>query len=148
MPVHLTDFLTGRGRPGGSGPVDGQGRRSIYIKVCRNFLPAFLTAFDFPIPSTTVGDRLVTNVPAQALALMNDPFVHEQARLWGERVMKSAEQGGQVAAIETMWQQAFGRLPSGEEVAMARQFVEEKGHEGWADLAHALIQAKEFRFIR
>ena len=148
VPVHLTDFLTGRGRPGGSGPVDGQGRRSIYIKVCRNFLPAFLTAFDFPIPSTTVGDRLVTNVPAQALALMNDPFVHEQARLWGERVMKSAEQGGQVAAIETMWQQAFGRLPSGEEVAMARQFVEEKGHEGWADLAHALIQAKEFRFIR
>ena len=148
VPVHLTDFLTGRGRPGGNGPVDGHGRRSIYIKVCRNFLPAFLTAFDFPIPSTTVGDRLVTNVPAQALALMNDPFVHEQARLWGEKVMKSAEQGGQVAAIETMWQQAFGRLPSGEEVALARQFVEEKGLEGWTDLAHALIQAKEFRFIR
>lgn len=147
VPVHLTDFLTGRGRPGGSGPVDGQGRRSLYIKVCRNFLPAFLTAFDFPIPSTTVGDRLVTNVPAQALALMNDPFVHEQARLWGERAMKSVEDGGLTVAIDTMWQQAFGRAPSGKEIAMAREFVGEKGVEGWADLAHALIQTKEFRFI-
>ncbi len=148
VPVHLTDFLTGRGRPGGNGPVDGAGRRSIYIKVCRNFLPAFLTAFDFPVPATTVGDRSVSNVPAQALALMNDPFVHEQARLWGEKGMKVAEGEGLVAAIETMWQQAFGRLPSAEEVAMAREFVQEKGLEGWTDLAHALIQAKEFRFIR
>jgi cytochrome c553 len=147
VPVHLTDFLTGRGRPGGSGPVDGHGRRSIYIKVCRNFLPAFLTAFDFPIPATTVGDRLVTNVPAQALALMNDPFVHEQARLWGERVMKSAEDEGLLVALDRMWQQAFARPPSGEEIAMARSFVEGKGGEGWADLAHALIQTKEFRFI-
>ncbi|HIG05668.1 MAG TPA: DUF1549 domain-containing protein [Planctomycetes bacterium] len=147
VPVHLTDFLTGRGRPGGSGPVDGHGRRSIYIKVCRNFLPAFLTAFDFPIPSTTVGDRLVTNVPAQALALMNDPFVHEQARLWGDRVMKSAGEEGLLVAIDRMWQQAFGRPPSGAEIAMARSFVEDNGAEGWADLAHTLIQAKEFRFI-
>ena len=91
---------------------------------------------------------MVTNVPAQALALMNDPFVHDQARLWGERVMKSAEEGELVVAIELMWQQAFGRLPSGEEVELARQFVTDKGPEGWADLAHALIQAKEFRFIR
>jgi hypothetical protein len=147
VPVHLTDFLTGRGRPGGSGPVDGHGRRSIYIKVCRNFLPAFLTAFDFPNPATTVGDRLVTNVPAQALALMNDPFVHEQARLWGDRVMKSAGEEGLLVAIDRMWQQAFGRPPSGAEIAMARSFVEDNGAEGWADLAHTLIQAKEFRFI-
>jgi hypothetical protein len=46
-----------------------------------------------------------------------------------------------------MWQQAFARPPSGEEIAMARSFVEGKGGEGWADLAHALIQTKEFRFI-
>ncbi len=148
VPVHLTDFITGRGRPGGNGPVDGHGRRSIYIKVCRNFLPPFLTAFDFPIPATTVGDRMVTNVPAQALTLMNDPFVHDQARLWGERVMKMSEENGLVAGIESMWQQAFGRLPSGEEVEMAREFVSDRGQEGWTDLAHTLIQAKEFRFIR
>ena len=130
MPVHLTDFLTGRGRPGGSGPVDGQGRRSLYIKVCRNFLPAFLTAFDFPIPSTTVGDRLVTNVPAQALALMNDPFVHEQARLWGERAMKSVEDGVLTVAIDTMWQQAFGRAPSGRKSPWLASLLVRKGWKG------------------
>ncbi|MGE4619474.1 MAG: DUF1553 domain-containing protein, partial [Planctomycetota bacterium] len=148
IPVHLTDFLTGRGRPGGNGPLDGNGRRSIYIKVCRNFLPSFLTAFDFPMPATTVSDRSVSNVPAQALALMNDPFVHEQARLWGESSLKEAEEIGLADAIELMWQRSFGRIPSAEELAMAREFVEGKGVEGWADLAHALIQAKEFRFIR
>jgi len=50
-------------------------------------------------------------------------------------------------AIDRMWQQAFGRPPSGAEIAMARSFVEDNGAEGWADLAHTLIQAKEFRFI-
>ena len=82
------------------------------------------------------------------LALMNDPFVHEQARLWGESSLKEAEEIGLTDAIELMWQRSFGRIPSAEELAMAREFVEGKGVEGWADLAHALIQAKEFRFIR
>ncbi|MDE0960416.1 MAG: PSD1 and planctomycete cytochrome C domain-containing protein [Planctomycetota bacterium] len=145
--VHLTDFLTGRGRPAASGPLDGAGRRSIYIKICRNFLPPFLTAFDFPTPATTVGDRGRTNVPAQALTLMNDPFVHEQARLWGERSESRAEQEGLSSAIEWMWQEAFTRLPTAEESALARQFIEKNGDDGWSDLAHALIQAKEFRFI-
>ncbi len=34
---HLTDFMVGRGRPKDSGPLDGGGRRSIYLAVRRNF---------------------------------------------------------------------------------------------------------------
>src|SRR5206468_709075 len=41
VPVHLTDFQQGRGRPE-SGPLDGAGRRSIYLSVRRNFLSPFL----------------------------------------------------------------------------------------------------------
>ena len=29
VPIHLTEFMEGRGRPGKSGPLDGNGRRSI-----------------------------------------------------------------------------------------------------------------------
>jgi hypothetical protein len=58
--------MEGRGRPG-SGPLDGDGRRSIYINVRRNFLTPMFLAFDYPIPFTTIGRRSTSNVPAQAL---------------------------------------------------------------------------------
>ena len=85
VPVYLTPFQDGRGRPG-SGPLDGDGRRSVYLAVRRNFLSSFLLAFDTPSPFSTVGRRTVSNVPAQALILMNDPFVHNQADVWAKRV--------------------------------------------------------------
>ena len=85
VPVHLTSFMTGRGQPSQSGPLDGNGRRSIYLESRRNFLSPFMLAFDTPIPFSTVGRRNVSNVPAQALILMNDPFVAEQAEKWANR---------------------------------------------------------------
>ena len=50
IPIHLTAFMSGRGRPGKSGPLDGNGRRSVYIEVRRNFLSPMMLAFDTPIP--------------------------------------------------------------------------------------------------
>ncbi|MEZ5980588.1 MAG: DUF1549 and DUF1553 domain-containing protein, partial [Planctomycetota bacterium] len=67
VPVHLTPFMNGRGRPSESGPLDGEGRRSIYLSVRRNFVTPFLAVFDFPVPSACAGRRTVSNVPAQAL---------------------------------------------------------------------------------
>ena len=75
VPVHLTSFMEGRGRPGQSGPLDGDGRRSLYLNVRRNFLNPMFLAFDAPVPFSTMGRRNVSNVPAQALTLMNDPLV-------------------------------------------------------------------------
>ena len=83
VPVHLTPFMQGRGRPT-SGPLDGSGRRSLYLATTRNFLAPFLLAFDTPIPFSTVGRRQVSNVPAQSLILMNDPFVHPTIRNLGQ----------------------------------------------------------------
>ena len=102
VPVYLTPFQDGRGRPG-SGPLDGDGRRSIYLAVRRNFLSSFLLAFDTPSPFSTVGRRTVSNVPAQALILMNDPFVHQQADLWAKRVLaeKATMRAGCAACIST-----------------------------------------------
>ncbi len=85
VPTYLNRFMDGRGRPGRSGPLDGDGRRSIYLNVRRNFLNPMFLAFDTPVPFSTMGRRNVSNVPAQALTLMNDPLVVAQARLWAER---------------------------------------------------------------
>ncbi len=69
-----------------SGPIDGLGRRSLYIKLTIMEPPRFLATFNQPPPKIPTGRRDVTSVPAQALALLNDPFVIGQARFWGERI--------------------------------------------------------------
>src|SRR4029079_8039316 len=63
VPVYLTPFMQGRGRPKESRPLDGGGRRSIYVAVRRNFLSPLMLAFDTPIPFTAIGRRNVSNVP-------------------------------------------------------------------------------------
>lgn len=148
VPIHLTAFMDGRGRPGTSGPLDGDGRRSIYIAVRRNFLSPFMLTFDSPVPFSTMGRRNVSNVPAQSLILMNDPLVVEQAKKWAERVLK---QGASVeASIDWMYESAFARKPTALEKQVAMEFL--GGHtndlEPWSHFAHALINTKEFIFLR
>ena len=157
--VHLTPFMEGRGRPKQSGPLDGAGRRSVYTKVRRNFLPPMMLAFDAPAPFSTMGRRSVSNVPAQALILMNDPFVSQQAKLWAERVL--AEKGlTPEQRVKRMYESAFARPPSETEVAEALAFIEGHGEalgipaperaadvRVWADLAHVLMNVKEFIFL-
>ena len=121
VPVHLTSFMTGRGRPA-SGPLDGGGRRSIYTSVRRNFLSPMMLAFDVPIPAQPVGRRNVSNVPAQALILMNDPFVKEQAEAWAQRVLSDADSTAK-QRITNMYEQAFARPPSEHELADALEFL-------------------------
>jgi hypothetical protein len=153
VPIYLTAFLDGRGRPG-SGPLDGAGRRSIYLAVRRNFLSPLLLAFDTPIPFSTVGRRSVSNVPAQALILLNDPFVHQQAELWAKRVL--SRPGTPAERVEGMYVSAFGRPPTAQERAACLAFLDGQAQRYgvtaddarvWADLAHTLFNVKEFIFV-
>jgi hypothetical protein len=144
--VYLNDFQQGRGRPA-SGPLDGDGRRSVYLAVRRNFLSSFLLAFDTPIPFSTVGRRSVSNVPAQALILMNDPFVHQQALVWGRRVL--GEGGSPREQVQRMYLCSFGRPATRDECRRCLDFVEgqQDAPTAWADLAHVLFNTKEFIFL-
>ena len=91
IPIYLNEFMEGRGRPATSGPLDGEGRRSLYISTRRNFLPPFMLVFDMPIPFTTFGKRNTSNVPAQSLTLLNDPFVWDQAEHWARELITLKE---------------------------------------------------------
>ena len=146
VPVHLTNFMQGRGRPG-NGPLDGDGRRSLYIKINRNFLSPFMLAFDTPIPFTTIGRRSNSNVPAQALILLNDPFVTQQAELWAKRTM--GESKNRKSRITSLYESAFARRPTERELQQASDFVESQGDgiDAWKDLCHVLINTKEFIFV-
>ncbi|MEX2214529.1 MAG: PSD1 and planctomycete cytochrome C domain-containing protein [Phycisphaeraceae bacterium] len=153
VPVHLTAFMEGRGRPG-SGPLDGNGRRSIYTEIRRNFLPSMMLAFDFPSPFSCMGRRTVSNVPAQALILMNDPFVVQQAELWSKRVLK--ESGDAKARVNQMFEAAFSRPATAEEHAKFQAFIAQQAKaynaseddpRVWKDVAHVIYNMKEFVFL-
>jgi hypothetical protein len=150
---HLTPFMIGRGRPGNSGPLDGDGRRTVYLGVRRNFLTPMLLAFDYPIPFSTIGRRSVSNVPAQALSLMNNPFVVQQAEVWANRMLN--EKSDPAERVRAMYVTAFGRPPTVFEITEALAFVENQSQQyaandqlhPWADLAHVFFNVKEFIFV-
>ncbi|QDT01990.1 Planctomycete cytochrome C [Rubripirellula lacrimiformis] len=150
VPIHLTSFMDGRGRPKRNGPLDGNGRRSIYIAVRRNFLSPFMLTFDTPVPFSSMGRRNVSNVPAQSLILMNDPFVVQQASGWAQRAQQNADTLPQ--RVRWLYLSAFARQPTQPELAAAIAYLDSPQDQPdigrWADLAHALINTKEFIFLR
>ncbi len=160
VPIHLTSFMDGRGRPKHSGPLDGDGRRSIYIAVRRNFLSPFMLTFDTPVPFSSMGRRNVSNVPAQALILLNDPLVADLSSKWGERAVQSVtDTGAEVISKRVTWMylSGFGRQPTGEEIEAATAFLTSQATkrgvtteepELWAKFAHVLVNTKEFIFLR
>ena len=139
-----------------AGPLDGLGRRSVYIKQNLMESPHFLGAFNFPSGEVAEGRRDVTNVPAQALALLNDPFVLQQADVWGQRLVSRTDQTLS-ARIEAMFVTALGRPPRADERSQFAEVVAALAelHQVssdqvltsaavWKDAAHAVFNLREF----
>ena len=139
---YISKFQDGRGKPE-SGPLDGGGRRSIYIQVRRNFLTPMFLAFDYPLPISTIGRRSISTVPSQALILMNDEFTELESREWAKRL--AAEQSDPRGRVTRMYEEAFARPPEDWELTEALAFA---GSGAWADLAHVLMNSAEFIYVR
>jgi cytochrome c551/c552 len=142
-----------------SGPVDGHGRRSIYIKMTLMEPPRFLATFNQPLPRVTVGKRDRSNVPEQALALLNDPFVAAMAEAWAARTVATAP-ASVAAGAESMLTTAFGHPPDVARVARLVAMAEacglargvpadERAASGavWKDVAHAIFLMQEFTHV-
>tara|TARA_Y100000588_G_scaffold56098_1_gene53727 strand:- start:14846 stop:18898 length:4053 start_codon:yes stop_codon:yes gene_type:complete len=94
-------------------------RRAVYKQVKRNSLDSFLTVFDAPVPATTKGRRDATNVPAQSLTMMNDPFVIGAAR----DLANNAQGATDAERISHMFKLALGRAASERETIRAEAFI-------------------------
>lgn len=158
VPIYLTEFLSGRGRPRHSGPLDGNGRRSVYQAINRNFLSPMMLAFDMPVPFSTFGRRNVSNVPSQSLTLLNDPFVAGQAEFWASSLVSNP--GDFSSRVKHVYLTAYSRAPSEEEINRAREFFEEqtslvsphaiqaaRESELWKSYCHSILNMKEFIFL-
>jgi hypothetical protein len=157
VPAYISPFAESNRQPATSGPLDGDGRRSVYLEVRRNFLPQMMVVFDTPTPFTAVGRRTVSNVPAQALAMLNDPLVTELATHWAKWTLKELPEASPRQRIERMYETALCRLPTDAELNAADAFIDrqadllrippaQRDHDVriWSDFAHVLFNHKEF----
>jgi hypothetical protein len=144
---YISQYQDGRGKPP-SGPLDGDGRRSIYIQVRRNFLTPMFLAFDYPLPISTIGNRGSSAVPSQALILLNDEFVLQQARLWAKRTVAEKRSTGDL--VRSLYLEAFARPPSEAERNAALEYLNKHGDnvDSRADLAHVLFNTAEFSYVQ
>ena len=128
------------------------------LTIRRTALIPFLETFDAPKPFTTTGRRDATNVPAQSLTLLNDPFVIESAAAWAKRLLAEAANADTDSRIRRMFIAAFARPPHDAELVASRRYLAELAKDAparaqdelnaWRDFAQSLFNTKEFIFLR
>ncbi|MBB5034342.1 PSD1 and planctomycete cytochrome C domain-containing protein [Prosthecobacter vanneervenii] len=94
---------------------EGLYRRGLYTWWQRTFLQPSLLAFDAPSREECVAERNRSNIPQQALVLLNDPTYVEAARSFAARVLSECN-GDTSQRITWAFEQALQRKPSTEEL--------------------------------
>lgn len=125
-------------------------KRSVYLMTQRFQRHPYLAIFDGPDTNASTASRVVSTTPLQALYLMNDPFVHDQARRFGERLRREAST--EPARVQRAYQLVYGRSPTDDEARQAVEWIEEvqklKGEaEAWPSFVRALFLSNEFVYI-
>jgi hypothetical protein len=171
----------------GDGPINGpRGRgmteaqlnadtpvRSVYLANARDAVPESLALFDFAENSLVTGDRETTNVPSQALFMLNSNFVAKRAERLGERVVAGYPAGPNSGLGANLQERityaywlAFSRPPDNVERTAATNFFTRfpagwaKGQTGaagvhdaeaskaaWTSFCRALFASAEFRYV-
>ena len=127
--------------------VDENVRRSVYLPMVRNDLPEFLRLFDAADPELVTGRRPVTNVPAQALYLMNSPFVTRAAERTADRIR--ALEGSDEARLVHAYELLYARRPTNAERVRGLRYLEggDRLSVAWQQLIHVLFASTEFRML-
>jgi len=104
---------------------EGQYRRGIYTWWQRSFLHPSLGAFDAPSREECTAERTRSNIPQQALVLLNDPTYVEAARAFAARILTECK-GSSEQRLAWAWQQALLREPSAEERTTLTALVKDR----------------------
>ena len=135
--------------------------RSVYLPIVRDFVPSCLEVFDFAEPSLVVANRDTTNVPSQALYLMNNEFVIEQSKALAHRISVAPELDHK-GRISLAYELALCRPPTDAERARADVFLRDEvkdllkqsngkapaaAEAAYATFCQALFASAEFRFL-
>ncbi|MDB5174058.1 MAG: Protein of unknown function (DUF1553)/Protein of unknown function (DUF1549)/Planctomycete, partial [Phycisphaerales bacterium] len=111
-------------------------RRGLYTWWQRSFLHPSLVAFDAPSREEATCERNRSNIPQQALVLLNDPTYVEASRAFAARIVK---EGGATAPerITFAYEVALSRKPRADEVKVLSELLEKHVKEYAAEKAEA-----------
>ncbi|MEZ6041228.1 MAG: DUF1553 domain-containing protein [Planctomycetaceae bacterium] len=141
-------------KQGGSGRKTDAVKRSLYLPIVRNELPDFLVTFDFADPDMVTGRRPETNVPAQAMYLLNNSVVREHSQKIAAQLMSSVPKDT-TAPDQIICREAFKRIlnrqPTETEINNISTYID--GHPDsernnvWAEVVQTLFASTEFRML-
>ncbi len=103
---------------------DKQYRRGLYTWWQRSFLHPSMLAFDAPSREECCAERNRSNIPQQALVLLNDPSYVEAARSLAARILKECN-GSPEERVAWAWRQVLQRLPRVEEMETVMPLLRE-----------------------
>jgi Protein of unknown function (DUF1553)/Protein of unknown function (DUF1549)/Planctomycete cytochrome C len=130
-------------------PLDVHGpetyRRAVYHHNARASRVDVLGDFDIPDPAFAEPRRASTTTPLQALTLLNHRFSVDMATALAERVTSEAGADQPSRQVERMFQLAFGRMPTTDELARAGTLVKEHGLKA---MARVILNSNELINLR
>lgn len=121
--VHTTQDSAGKGWQ--DSPQREQDRRSIYLVVKRALKVPLLECFDAANGTVPTGQRSRTTVAPQALMLLNDPWIQDQAAAFADRVTREAGTDRD-RQIQRAFALALQRPPTAAEAKAARNLLRDQ----------------------
>ena len=151
-PLGMYAISTGGSRHASLAKTGELRQRSIYMPVVRGAVPPSLAVFDMPNPDLVTGRRAVTTVPAQALFMMNSPFVRDMAKAVSEKV---ASKGRAIEdTIQDLYKRILVRDADTGDIEMGKDYIQglvqndgKTEQEAVASFVQVLFSSTEFRFI-
>ena len=143
--IHPDAIATGSTEKWPKGVVDGPAtwRRTVYVFQRRSVLMPTLETFDLPNATQSCTRRNRTTTPTQALAMLNNPFMRQQAKLFAARLEREAG-ADRADQVQHAFALALGRPPSESELAQCLSFLTD---ETLADLCQVLFNLNEFLYL-
>lgn len=134
-------------------------QRCVYLMTQRFQKHPFLALFDGADPNATTASRITSTTALQALFLLNDPFVHQQAKGLTARLL--SDRADDAGRIERAYQLALGRPASAEEQSAAKDYlrqvqtklqaagvpIDQLMAQTWQSFVRALFLTNEFIYV-
>jgi hypothetical protein len=102
-----------------------QYRRGLYVWWQRSFLHPSLLAFDAPTREECAAERNRSNIPQQALVLLNDPTYVEASRSLAARILKEGGEDTE-SRLNWAWRQVLARAPHPEEIKTIQPLLDKQ----------------------
>ena len=100
-----------------------QYRRGLYTWWQRSYVHPSMLAFDAATREECAAERNRSNIPQQALVLLNDPSFVEAARSFAARILRESA-GDDTARLTWAWRHTLARAPLDSELSALRRLLE------------------------